>query len=173
MKVLFGISQIETFSRQIGGKETRGEAGMAKSSILWVVPALLALGGCVVGGEAARHDMEASKAAYKACLAARGPEACEGQRQAYAADLASYRATPKIIIGAGNPPPLAHGIISAGMGTGMVGPTFGGQTVYSRHECIGAVVNGQCFGSILPDYSRPHPTCYGQMLNGMCTGPMY
>jgi hypothetical protein len=73
---------------------------------LLIVPALVALlGGCVVGGEAARHDMEASLTAYKACLAARGPEACEGQRQAYAADLASYRATPKIIIGAGSPPP--------------------------------------------------------------------
>jgi hypothetical protein len=64
------------------------------------------LSGCVVGGENARHDMEASKAAYKACLAAQGPEECEGQRQAYQADLSAYRATPKIVIGAGSPPPL-------------------------------------------------------------------
>jgi hypothetical protein len=49
----------------------------------------------------------------------------------------------------------------------------GGLAVYSPHECIGAVVNGQCYGSILPDYSRPHATCYGQMINGMCTGPMF
>jgi hypothetical protein len=49
--------------------------------------------------------MEASKAAYKACLAARGPEGCEGQWQAYEADLAAYRAAPKIVIGAGSPPP--------------------------------------------------------------------
>jgi hypothetical protein len=56
---------------------------------------------------------------------------------------------------------------------GVAGPSFYGLTVYSPNECIGAVVNGQCYGSILPDYSRPHPTCYGQMLNGMCTGPMF
>lgn len=53
-------------------------------------------------------------------------------------------------------------------------PNFGGGlTVYSPNECIGAVVMGQCHGSILPDYSRPHPTCYGQMLNGICTGPLF
>jgi hypothetical protein len=60
------------------------------------------------------------------------------------------------------------------LGGTMPVPNFGdGQTVYSPNECIGAVVNGQCHGSILPDYSRFHPTCYGQMLNGMCTGPMF
>jgi hypothetical protein len=54
------------------------------------------------------------------------------------------------------------------------GSNFGaGQTVYSQRECIGAVVNDQCFGSILPDYSRPHPTCYGQMLNGSCIGAIF
>ena len=139
-------------------------------SFLWVVPALFALSGCVIGGENALHDMEASKAAYKACLAARAPEACEGQRQAYEADLSAYRATPKIVIGAGNRAPLPA---SDGMGTGLGGPMAGGQTVYSPRECIGAVVMGQCHGSILPDYSAPHPTCYGQMLNGICTGPMF
>jgi hypothetical protein len=74
---------------------------------LLVVPVLMALlGGCVVGGENARHDMEASKTAYKACLAAQGPEACEVQRRAYEADLSLYRATPKLVIGAGSPAPL-------------------------------------------------------------------
>lgn len=82
---------------------------------LLIVPALAALlAGCVVGGENARHDLEVSKAAYKACLAAQGPEACEGQRQAYEADLSAYRATPKLVIGAGSPPPLPA---SNGMGT--------------------------------------------------------
>jgi hypothetical protein len=58
--------------------------------------------------------------------------------------------------------------------SGVAAPNFGdGQTVYSQHECIGAVVMGVCHGSILPDYSSPHPTCYGQMLNGTCTGPMF
>jgi hypothetical protein len=128
------------------------------------------LGGCVVGGENARHDMETSKAAYKACLAVQGPEACEGQRRAYEADISAYRATPKFVIGAGSPPPVAT---PDSLGTALGGPMVGGQTVYSQRECIGAVVMGQCHGSILPDYSRPHPTCYGQMLNGICTGPMF
>jgi hypothetical protein len=80
---------------------------------LLMVSALAAvLCGCVIGGETARHDMEASKAAYKACLAARGPEACEGQRQAYEADISAYRETPKFVIGAGSPPPLQ----ASGMG---------------------------------------------------------
>lgn len=138
---------------------------------LLMLSALVAvLSGCVVGGEIARHDMEASKATYKTCLAAGGPEACEGQRQAYEADISAYRATPKFVIGAGSAPPAAA---SDSIGTTLGGPMIGGQTVYSQRECIGAVVMGQCHGSILPDYSRPHPTCYGQMLNGMCTGPLF
>jgi hypothetical protein len=63
---------------------------------------------------------------------------------------------------------------SAPVGGVIAAPNFGGgQTVYSQRECIGAVVMEQCHGSILSDYSRPHPTCYGQMLNGVCTGPMF
>jgi hypothetical protein len=45
-------------------------------------------------------------------------------------------------------------------------------TVYSPDECIGAIVNGVCHGSILPK-SAYHRTCYGEMLNGQCTGPMF
>ena len=97
---------------------------MPRPSIFWVLPALFALSGCVVGGENALHDMEASKAAYKACLAARAPEACEGQRQAYEADLSAYRATPKIVIGAGNRAPLPA---SDGMGAALDGPMVGGR----------------------------------------------
>jgi hypothetical protein len=141
---------------------------------LLIVPALAALlSGCVVGGENARQDMEASKAAYKTCVAARGPEACDGQRQAYEADISAYRATPKFVIGAGSPPPRGTDFLSDGISAGSSGSMAGGQTVYSPRECIGAVVMNECHGSILPDYSRPHPTCYGQMLNGMCTGPMF
>jgi hypothetical protein len=50
--------------------------------------------------------MDASKAAYKGCLAAQAPEACEGRRLAYEADLSAYRATPKLVIGAGSAPSL-------------------------------------------------------------------
>jgi hypothetical protein len=60
-----------------------------------------------------------------------------------------------------------------GISAGTQGPMGWGQTVYSPSECIGAVVMGVCHGSILPDYRQPHPTCYGQMLNGICTGPMF
>lgn len=46
-----------------------------------------------------------------------------------------------------------------------------GQKVYRADECIGAVVNGRCHGSIIPKGYAP--TCYGTMLNGQCTGPMF
>lgn len=47
-----------------------------------------------------------------------------------------------------------------------------GETVYPRSACIGAVVNGECHGSVLPSLSPP-VRCYGQMLNGQCTGPEF
>ena len=47
-----------------------------------------------------------------------------------------------------------------------------GTTVYRADECIGAIVNSVCRGSILPKQSV-HKKCYGQMLNGRCTGPMF
>ncbi len=47
-----------------------------------------------------------------------------------------------------------------------------GNKVYNADECIGAVVNGVCHGSILPK-SGYHKTCHGTMINGQCTGPMF
>lgn len=47
-----------------------------------------------------------------------------------------------------------------------------GQKVYRADECVGAVVNGVCHGSIIPKGGY-RPTCHGQMLNGQCTGPMF
>jgi hypothetical protein len=126
------------------------------------------LSACVIGGENARHDMEASKAAYNDCLAAREPEACEGLRQAYEADLSAYRATPKLVIGAGSPPPLPT---SDSMDAGLDGPMEGGQTVINSGDCIGAVVAGVCHGTPAP--GAPTATCYGQMVGGVCTGPMF
>ena len=69
---------------------------MPKPSILWIVPVVAALAGYGVAAKVnARHDMEASKVAYKACLAQYGQNvtACDGPRQAYEADLSAYRAT--------------------------------------------------------------------------------
>jgi len=54
------------------------------------------LSGCGIAAKVnARHDMEASKVAYRACLAQHGQDAavCDGLRQAYEADLSAYRAT--------------------------------------------------------------------------------
>jgi len=47
-----------------------------------------------------------------------------------------------------------------------------GRKVYSRDECVGPVVMGQCKGTILPKKAY-HPTCHGDWLNGQCTGPMF
>ena len=47
-----------------------------------------------------------------------------------------------------------------------------GQKVYKADECIGAIVNGVCHGSILPK-SGHQKTCHGTMINGQCTGPMF
>jgi len=47
-----------------------------------------------------------------------------------------------------------------------------GQTVYDASECTGPVINGRCHGSILPN-KAVHKKCYGTMLFGKCTGPMF
>lgn len=47
-----------------------------------------------------------------------------------------------------------------------------GEPVYHASECIGAVVNGRCHGTIMPE-PRPHPRCYGQWVMGHCTGPQF
>jgi len=139
---------------------------MSKSTILRIASALVVLSGCVVGAENARHDMDASKAAYKACLVAGGPEACEGKRQAYEADLSAYQATSAGLRSGpvySTPEPALAPVVGAGAI---------GQQVYSPNECVGPIVMGVCHGAILPQ-SANHPTCYGQMLNGICTGPMF
>jgi hypothetical protein len=46
-----------------------------------------------------------------------------------------------------------------------------GQPVYREQDCIGAVVNGVCHGST--GAAQPQATCYGQLLNGQCTGPQF
>ena len=87
---------------------------------LFIVPVLaVLLSGCGVAAKVnARHDMEASKVAYKACLAERGQDAaaCDGLRQAYEADLSAYRATSAAI----RPGP----VYSYGGGTAPVAPAL-------------------------------------------------
>jgi hypothetical protein len=53
-------------------------------------------------------------------------------------------------------------------------PTAGtaGTPVYSAGECIGPVIMGVCHGSVI-DTTPARPRCYGTMLNGQCTGPMF
>lgn len=46
-----------------------------------------------------------------------------------------------------------------------------GTPIYDSSECIGAVVNGRCVGSILPNPSNVlRKKCYGTMINGECKG---
>ena len=42
--------------------------------------------------------------------------------------------------------------------------------VYDTEKCIGPIVMGVCHGQIT---GRPDAICHGQMLNGVCTGPMF
>jgi hypothetical protein len=64
---------------------------------LLIVPALaVLLSGCGIAAKVnARHDMEASKVAYKECLAQHGQNvaACDVLHRAYEADLSVYQAT--------------------------------------------------------------------------------
>lgn len=47
-----------------------------------------------------------------------------------------------------------------------------GIPLYPEDDCIGAVVNGVCHGTIItpPDLQ---PRCYGTFLNGECIGPKF
>ena len=65
-------------------------------SVAVIICATITNSGCgVVAKVNARHDMEQSKAAYKACLQAHPSDvsACEGCRLSYDADMKAYRAT--------------------------------------------------------------------------------
>jgi hypothetical protein len=166
---------------------------------LLIVPALIALlSGCGTAGDVnARHGTETASAVYKykACPVSDiefdrepggyiGPMAWRGRLSEDALAARAAREAAEQSHSAPCPVPYARElrnqrrgsatVLSSGVGPVSSGPSFGsGQTVYSAHECIGAIVNGQCHGSILPDYSRPHQTCYGQMINGICTGAMF
>jgi hypothetical protein len=63
---------------------------------LGVLIAPIALTGCGIAAKVeARHNMQSSLAAYRACLQqhSQAPEYCEGPRLAYEADMEAYRAT--------------------------------------------------------------------------------
>ncbi len=47
-----------------------------------------------------------------------------------------------------------------------------GTPMYPASDCIGAVVNGVCHGSILHPGAAPK-RCYGSVLNGQCIGPEF
>lgn len=47
-----------------------------------------------------------------------------------------------------------------------------GTPVYSESECTGAVVMGRCTGAVIPNNSK-HETCYGAMVNGVCSGSQF
>jgi len=141
---------------------------MLKPSMLWIFPIVALLTSCAnsaqtrtaVATDCGFHFTGGS--GLLGLLGAMGafdrPAGRDCQRP-----ISAIRQVPQMIEEDSSP---AENVIAA--------PSSGdGQTVYSPSECIGAVVMGVCHGSILPDYSRPHPSCYGQMLNGICTGPMF
>jgi len=43
--------------------------------------------------------------------------------------------------------------------------------VFPASDCIGAVVNGICHGSVID--TGQGMTCHGEMLDGKCTGPLF
>jgi len=47
-----------------------------------------------------------------------------------------------------------------------------GIPVYDADECVGPIIMGECKGTIVPK-SAYRKRCYGEMLNGRCTGPMF
>ena len=61
-----------------------------------------------------------------------------------------------------------------GQGWELRNPFAGGQgqTVYHPSECVGSVINDSCYGSIVPS-GGVHQTCHGEMVGGICTGPMF
>jgi hypothetical protein len=145
---------------------------MAKPSILWVIPTIALLVGCA-------NSSQTRTASATDCgfhfTGGSGLLGLLGAMGAFdrPAGPDCQRPAP---IGRQRSPLVEEDVEDESVPAGgmVAAPNVGGgQTVYSPSECIGAVVMGVCHGSILPDYSRPHPTCYGQMLNGVCTGPMF
>jgi hypothetical protein len=48
----------------------------------------------------------------------------------------------------------------------------GDRKLYHASECIGAVVNGVCHGSVI-DADPARPVCHGTWIGGQCTGPKF
>jgi hypothetical protein len=142
---------------------------MLKPSILWILPIVALLSGCT-------NSTQTRTAAATDCgfrfTGGSGLLGLLGAMGAFDRPAGRDWQVPASAVRHG--PPIMQEEESTSVENVIVAPNIGdGQTVYSPSECIGAVVMGVCHGSILPDYSRPHPTCYGQMLNGICTGPMF
>ena len=81
---------------------------------------------------------------------------------AHCVQTEQHRHTLLIYGGGGSPAPGARQ-------TGVGGQY--GQSVINSGDCIGAVVNGMCHGTAAP--GAPMATCHGEMIGGICTGPMF
>lgn len=53
----------------------------------------------------------------------------------------------------------------------QINPYSQGVPVYRSDECAGTIVAGVCHGTVIPKQAY-RPRCYGQMLNGVCTGTL-
>jgi hypothetical protein len=172
MKVMFFVNETEMFSSEDLKASRTVRLGMSKSPILGVVSLIALLAACASPNHAAHGTGEGGET----CTYRPGGSGLLGLAAALGAfdrevPCSALGRAPVVVEGQAPPVPVQD-FSNDGM-SAAEGPMGSGQTVYSPSECIGAVVMGVCHGSILPDYSRPHSTCYGQMLNGVCTGPMF
>lgn len=82
--------------RTIGGRTLENPGREQLKPLIIVGAFAVLLSGCGIAAKVnARNDMQASRTAYKTCLAQHPQDiaACEGPRQAYEADLSAYQAT--------------------------------------------------------------------------------
>jgi hypothetical protein len=83
-----------------------------------------------------------------------------------------YEPAPCNVVNANQPIVVEQGEGGGSSSTPEASPLpEGGQPVISGADCIGAVVNSVCHGAPAP--GAPMATCYGQMVGGVCTGPMF
>jgi len=65
---------------------------------------------------------------------------------------------------------LKQQTLEAGRHPNPTAPGGMGIPVYDASQCVGPVIMGVCQGSVI---GPPAARCYGTMLNGQCTGPMF
>jgi hypothetical protein len=164
---MFGINRTEMFSSQIaraGAGKRASRRGMGKPSILWVVPTVALLAGCANTAPTPRTATSDCGFHFTGGSGALGLLGAMGAFDRPAGPDCTYSAPAAASI-TGVPSIVEE------PDTAVEAPQQFGQPVINSGDCIGAVVNGVCHGTQAP--GAPTVTCYGQMLNGIFTGPMF